>query len=168
MKPGFPHVPELPRPDCRELPQAIVPQLRRTDNLLFRRVNQIGRQNGVEDITAMHGWILRYLNDNRDRDIYQRDIERTFSITRSTVTNILQLMEKKGYIRRENVARDARLKKLVLTEEGFAAHEKIRRSFQELNRQVDALLTPEETAEFLRLMSKVQAGLADTTEKHAD
>ena len=74
-----------------------MPQLRRTDNLIFRRVNLIGRNNGVEDVTAMHGWILRYLYDNREKDIYQRDIEQTFSITRSTVTNIVQLMEKKGY-----------------------------------------------------------------------
>ena len=32
--------------------------------------------------------------------VFQRDIEREFSITRSTVTNILQLMERKGYIQR--------------------------------------------------------------------
>ena len=168
MKPGFPVEPPMPNGNGRCVPHAIVPQLRRTDNLIFRRVNLIGRNNGVEDVTAMHGWILRYLYDNREKDIYQRDIEQTFSITRSTVTNILQLMEKKGYIRRESVARDARLKKLVLTEEGVAAHEKIRSCFYELNDLVESLLTSEERDEMMRLIGKIQAGLADTPEKRGE
>lgn len=152
---------------CGKPPQAIVPQLRRTDNLIFRQINQIGRDNGVEEITAMHGWILRYLYDNRDNSIYQRDIERAFSITRSTVTNILQLMEKKGYIRRESVPDDARLKRLVLTDEGVAAHKKIRRSFQQLNTQVEGLLTKEENAELLRLLGKIQTGITALGERRA-
>ena len=49
---------------------------------------------------------------------------RDSSITRSTVTNILQLMERKGYIERRSVPQDARLKQLVLTEEGICFHEK--------------------------------------------
>ena len=153
---------------CGKPPQAIVPQLRRTDNLIFRQINQIGPDNGVEEITAPHGWILRYLYDNRDHSIYQRDIERAFSITRSTVTNILQLMEKKGYIRRESVPDDARLKRLVLTPEGVAAHERMHRSFRELNGIVEGLLTPAENAELLRLLDKLQAGLsADMADKRA-
>ena len=58
-----------------------------------------------------------HLYRHREEQVFQRDIEREFSITRSTVTNILQLMERKGYIERRSVPQDARLKKLVLTEE---------------------------------------------------
>ena len=100
-------------------PQVIPAQLRRVDNLIFRRLNQFSRANGVEQTTPMHGWIIEYLYRHRDEPVFQRDIEREFSITRSTVTNILQLMERKGYIRRQSVPQDARLKQLVLTEEGI-------------------------------------------------
>ena len=78
-------------------PQVIPAQLRRVDNLIFRRLNQFSRANGVEQTTPMHGWIIGYLYRHRDTPVFQRDIEREFSITRSTVTNILQLMERKGY-----------------------------------------------------------------------
>ena len=91
-------------------PQVIPAQLRRVDNLIFRRLNQFSRANGVEQTTPMHGWIIEYLYRHRDEPVFQRDIEREFSITRSTVTNILQLMERKGYIQRLSVPQDARLK----------------------------------------------------------
>ena len=116
-----------------EGPQVIPAQLRRVDNLIFRRLNQFSRANGVEQTTPMHGWIIEYLYRHRDEPVFQRDIEREFSITRSTVTNILQLMERKGYIRRQSVPQDARLKQLVLTEE--------------------------ENAELLRLLNKLREAL---------
>ena len=112
----------------KDLPQVIPAQMRRVNNLISRRVNYYSRQNGVEDVTAMHGWILAYLYNSRDREVFQRDIERAFSITRSTVTNILQLMEKKGYIRRVSVPQDARLKRLILTDAGAEAHQQDRKS----------------------------------------
>ena len=79
-----------------ESPQVIPAQIRRVDNLIFRKINQFARENGVEQATPMHGWIIEYLYRHRDAAVFQRDIEREFSITRSTVTNILQLMERKG------------------------------------------------------------------------
>ena len=104
------------------------------DNLIFRKINQFARANGVEQATPMHGWIIEYLYRHREEQVFQRDIEREFSITRSTVTNILQLMERKGYIQRQSVPQDARLKQLVLTEEGVRFHENTILSFHQTGR----------------------------------
>ena len=79
-----------------EAPQVIPAQLRRVNNLIFRKIGQIARTNGVEAVTPMHGWIMEYLYRHSETPVFQRDIEREFSITRSTVTNILQLMERKA------------------------------------------------------------------------
>ena len=143
----------------KDLPQVVPAQIRRVNNLISRRVNHYSRLNGVEDVTAMHGWILAYLYECRDREVFQRDVERAFSITRSTVTNILQLMEKKGYIRRVSVPQDARLKRLVLTEEGAKAHQQIILSFRQTDQFISSLLTEEENAELLRLLNKLRAGM---------
>ena len=142
-----------------EGPQVIPAQIRRVDNLIFRRINQFARANGVEQATPMHGWIIGYLYRHRDEPVFQRDIEREFSITRSTVTNILQLMERKGYIRRLSVPQDARLKQLVLTEEGVLFHEKTLLSFHQTDDYVAGLLTEEENAELLRLLNKLREAL---------
>ena len=142
-----------------ESPQVIPAQIRRVDNLIFRKINQFARENGVEQATPMHGWIIEYLYRHRDAAVFQRDIEREFSITRSTVTNILQLMERKGYIERRSVPQDARLKQLVLTEEGIRFHENTIRSFHQTDDDVAGLLTEEENTELLRLLNKLYLGL---------
>ena len=142
-----------------EGPQVIPAQIRRVDNLIFRKINQFARENGVEQATPMHGWIIGYLYRHRDAAVFQRDIEREFSITRSTVTNILQLMERKGYIERQSVPQDARLKRLVLTEKGACIHEKTMQSLHQTDEFVESLLTPEENAELLRLLNKLRKGL---------
>ena len=142
-----------------EGPQVIPAQIRRVDNLIFRKINQFHRENEVEDVTPMHEWILSYLFWHRDEPVYQRDIEREFSITRSTVTNILQLMERKGYIERQSVPQDARLKRLVLTEKGACIREKTMQALHQTDEFVESLLTPEENAELLRLLNKLRKGL---------
>lgn len=142
-----------------EPPQVIPAQMRRVNNLIFRKINQFHRENEVEDVTPMHEWILSYLFWHRDEPIYQRDIEREFSITRSTVTNILQLMERKGYITRQSVEQDARLKQLVLTEKGRQFHEDTMRAFHQTDEYVAGLLTEEENTELLRLLNKLYLGL---------
>ena len=142
-----------------EAPQVIPAQLRRVNNLIARKINQFGRENEVEEVTPMHGWIMAYLYRRRTEPVFQRDIERDFSITRSTVTNILQLMERKGYIQRLSVPQDARLKQLVLTEAGAQVHEKTMQALRQTDAFVSALLTEEENAEMLRLLNKLQEGL---------
>lgn len=148
-----------PAPGQGDGPQVIAAQVRRVNNLIGRRVNTLSRAHGVEDITPMHGWILAYLYHNPEQEIFQRDIERVFCITRSTVTNILKLMESKGYIRRESVAQDARLKRLTLTEAGAQAHEKIVLALRQTDELVAGLLTEQENAEMLRLLTKLREGL---------
>ena len=142
-----------------ESPQVIPAQIRRVDNLIFRKINQFARENGVEQATPMHGWIMEYLYRNSDTPVFQRDIEREFSITRSTVTNILQLMERKGYIARQSVEQDARLKQLVLTEKGRQFHENTMLALHQTDEYVAGLLTEEENTELLRLLNKLYLGL---------
>ncbi len=151
-----PCVPENPP---WEGPQVIPAQIRRINNLIFRKVNQTARENEVDQTTPMHGWIMGYLYRHRDEEVFQRDIEREFSITRSTVTNILQLMERKGYIERQSVPQDARLKQIILTEEGTRVHEKMMLSLRQTDEFVSGLLTEEENAELLRLLDKLRKGL---------
>ena len=57
------------------------------------------------------------------------------------------------------MAQEARLKKLELTEEGTRIHEKTLQSLHQTDEFVESLLTPEENAEFLRLLNKLREGL---------
>lgn len=89
---------------------------------LFKRVLDEGMP---PEMTGVQGHIIGFLCHNADHEVFQRDIEAEFGIRRSTATGILQLMEKNGFLRREPVDYDARLKKLVLTPKGLALNESV-------------------------------------------
>ena len=143
----------------REHREEIGFQLRTLSNLCKRMVDQTAFPGQERPATGMHGWIIGFLYENRDRDVFQRDIQEQFSVRRSTVTGILQLMEKNGLITRESVDEDARLKKIVLTQKAIEQHEAIHRSIQELEARLSAGLTPEEKQTFLALCEKIRANI---------
>jgi len=100
--------------------------------------HQIKRQDypfeSEKDLTVVQRHVLRFiLLESLHRDLYQKDVEEAFQIRRSTATGILQLMERNGYIRRESVARDARLKKIVPTQKA----ETLRATLLETMRQME-------------------------------
>lgn len=93
-------------------------QIKAVAHLLERRTNQQLALAGAGDITPMHGMVLAFLCRRPDQALYQKDVENYFSISPSTATCMLKMMEQKGYLRREPVSHDARLKRLVCTPEG--------------------------------------------------
>ena len=87
-----------------EKEKSICFSLKRVNHIVERGIHTSLAAAGFDEITNMHGWILGFLY-HAQRPVYQKDIESNFGIARSTVTNILQLMEKKGYLTHESVGR---------------------------------------------------------------
>ena len=120
------------------------PMIHQIDRLMFRNLSSRVRAEGLDEVTLMHGWVMRYLYENRDRVICQKDIEHTFDIRRSTVTNIIQLMEKKGYVERRSVPGDARLKCVSLTAKGEENHLQMEHLISMLEKEQVIDITEEE------------------------
>lgn len=116
---------------------------------------------GYDEVTMMHGWVLKYLYENRDREVYQKDIEKRFGIGRSTVTTILQLMEKRDLIYRESVERDARLKRVVLTEKGYKHHDLSEEYITRVHTKVMENISEEEKETFLRIAAKIEQNISN-------
>lgn len=121
-----------------------------------------------EQVTRMHHWIVGFLYNHQDQEIYQKDVESEFRISRSTTSSMVSLMEKKGLLIRENVPGDARLKKLTLTEKAKQNHEMHLERFQQLDAYFDSAITPEERAEFLRILDKLRSAAALSLEQYGN
>lgn len=135
-------------------------EIKTLSNLIKRRVQNSSAISESDKLTGMHGFIIGYLYENLDkREIFQRDIEAEFSIRRSTVTGILQLMEKNNLITREPVDYDARLKKLVLTPKAIAIHESVTKEITEIEAQLTKGLTEEEINSFLSTLEKLKRNI---------
>lgn len=131
-------------------------QVHRLHILCKRLVDQRAFSDCAERPTKTQTWVINYLYENRGRDVFQRDIQEQFAVRRSTVTGILQLMEKNGWITRQSVGEDARLKKIVLTPQAVELHERVGECIRKSEEQLSAGLTPEEKREFFRLCDKIR------------
>lgn len=141
----------------KEKEKRVAPEIRRLDHMMARNMEAHARENKVDEVTMMHGWIIRYLSEQGDEiEVFQKDVEKRFGIGRSTVTNIIQLMEKKGYLKREAVERDARLKKLVLTEKGRNHHIQMEHLIDQLSVETAEGITDEELDIFFRVLHKLE------------
>ena len=108
------------------------------------------------DVTPVQSRIVGFLYHNRDRALYQRDVEAEFSINRATASKLLTAMERGGLIRRSAVAGDARLKRLELTDKALAHMEQIRLGLNRLEDCVTRDMTEEEKETLIRLLQKVE------------
>ncbi len=131
-------------------------EIKSLNNLMCRRFEQDWKQCMDGDATVMHVWILIFIRKRDGRDTFQRDVEKKFAISRSTATNILQLMEKKDLITRASVKYDERLKKICLTEKGRHITEEMRQMASQSDRKLVEGIEKDRLAVFYDVMDDIR------------
>ncbi len=133
-------------------------RIKTLSNMMKRNMEcQFGPRN--DRTTLMQGWIIGFLSDREEKGLetFQKDIEEEFSINRSTTSEMLKLMTKRGMIQRLPVAKDARLKKIVLTDESRAINQHIDRTLREMHARFTEGLTETEIESFIVVLDKLIA-----------
>ena len=92
---------------------------------------------------------------------YFKDLEEIFEIRRSSITSVISLLERKGYIKRVSVSEDARLKKLELTEEGKKINSEVYETIIEIEDTIKNEFTENELKLFLNFLDRIDNGLKD-------
>lgn len=133
-------------------------QIRTLSNLINRKINQMISEE-EDTLTAHQTWVLSYMTQHMDQDIMQRDIERQFSIRRSTASHMLQLMEKNGYISRISVPDDARMKRLIITEKGIEAEKRMKDRLHRFEDMLQSNVSPQELLLLKTLLKKLENNL---------
>jgi len=132
-----------------------------TVRMLTNQIRRLIDCGGSEDrrITPMQGRVIGFVKHHADQEVFQRDLEREFQIRRSTASAILQSMERNDLIRREPVARDARLKRLVLTARAEAHDEYFIRKIQEIEAVIRQGVPDADVEAFFRVTAQFEANL---------
>ena len=124
----------------------------------LKRRNVSPAANG--ELTNMQRNILGYILMNSiHRDVFQKELEEEFHIRKSTVTGILQLMEKNDLIRRESVASDARLKSLIPTKKAADLDAQIGEFLRQTEQRLTHGLSDEQLAQFIQTAEHMYANL---------
>ncbi len=118
-------------------------------------------------MTSSNGWAIIYISNNPDRDVFQRDLEKEFGITRSTASKNIDLLERDGFIERQKVDYDARLKKLVLTKKSEGILTLIKADQDELEAKLLEGFSEEELVTLRSYIRRLMTNLETTPEEIA-
>lgn len=127
-----------------------------------RYLNTLAETQGLpkpgtgKGISGTNLFIIGYLYENRDKDVFQKDLEEKMNVRRSTISKVLQIMEAKDLIRREQVEQDGRLKKIVLTETSLEGIRGWLANTKEIESKMTRNFTPEELDQFYYLLNKAK------------
>ena len=139
------------------------PHIGRIVNIFSNRINRrLSKELAQYGITSVQAKIIGFLHhQSQKRDIFQKNIEEELDIRRSSVTSVLQLMEKNGYITRISDLKDARLKKILLTEKGHLIYEKIYSCILDFEKYLEDQMSEEEKDSLISLISKLSNMISD-------
>ena len=95
-------------------------------NTMESQIQELAKAQGVEHLAGPQGFTVSYLFENRDKEVFIKDIEERLRISKSVASNLIKRMEKNGFIQVKPSLKDKRYKQIVLTELGFDKAEKIK------------------------------------------
>lgn len=139
---------------CREFKQI--------NNLICRQSFNAGVKQDIDKMTLSHGWVIGYLYENRDRVVLQKEFEKEFNLRRSTVTTILQTMEKNGLVERRSIKNDARQRQLVLTEKAELIHKLISKEMKALDDRIVKNIDKDELDIFYKVLFSIKENLEES------
>lgn len=133
-------------------------EIRVLSNLIHRWVENSPNKKRVDRVTGANAWIIDYIAEQKEKgkDVFQRDFEQQFGITRSTASKVVNLMVQKELIERQSVPGDARLKKLVLTEKAREVHQLMVKDFIAIERSLSRGFSEEELEQFFDYIHRMQ------------
>lgn len=133
-------------------------EIRSISNQLKRHINSLPAFQQY-DLRGGRGYVLGFLYANRDTEIYQKDIEDEMALRKSSVTSLLNNLEKSGLITRGHNDGDARKKRVTLTKKGFEVHDEIAREIDRVEAILGEGFNEEEKTKFYAYLDRIKENM---------
>lgn len=129
------------------------------DNMLNRKICENVKKEGISNVSHVQADILSYLYRNKDRIIYQNEVEKKIGVRRSTISGILKTMEKNGLIIRNDSSEDARKKEVSLTLKSIKKHDDLEKKVEIFEKELLKGISYEEKEIFFKVIDKLKDNL---------
>ncbi len=115
------------------------------------------------NITASQMKILMFVARmyEEGKPVFQKDIEKEFNIKGSSVTSMLNTLEKNKWISRERVEYDARLRLIVLAEMSYKMMDQLKKYWDSVDYSIKNILSEAEFIVFSQCIEKIMNELSD-------
>lgn len=144
-----------------DLDKAVGFHVRELSNAIKNHRQRDEEGTEIGQITIMQRWIIGYLTHNQDHDVFQRELEQKLNISKSTLTEVLNTMEKNDLVQRVSAKQDARCKKIVLTEKSICVNSIICEKIQAAEDKLRKDISEEEIEMFLKIIKKMIANISE-------
>ena len=139
-----------------ERPLYIGGLLRELTIAVHRNIGVELSEHELGDMKGPQSMALGYLiHASAQDEIYVKDLEKYMKIRKSTASELVSRLEKNGYVKTEKSQKDGRLKRLIVTEEGHAAHDRILQFLQEIDDRLVEGLSKEEVDILVNLLNRL-------------
>ena len=121
---------------------------------LCNAFDQAGNKGAeVFGLTGVQSFILGIIG-RHDGIVCAKDFEERLKLRHSTISGILQRLESKDFITAVSDREDRRIKRLALTEKGWATVEQVRGRLDELELRMTEDFTPAEREQFIVFLDR--------------
>ncbi|MCH1941868.1 MarR family winged helix-turn-helix transcriptional regulator [Holdemania massiliensis] len=133
-------------------------EIREIQQMIHQKMEQFRHENDCE-LTFVQTRTIGYLIANQDHDVFQRDLEKELRIRRSTASEILNVLERDGYLYRLSAQQDARLKKLVLTEKALQLNQKMTENIDRMEALLSQSISQQDQEHFFSVLDQIKKNL---------
>jgi MarR family transcriptional repressor of mepA len=139
---------------------SILFQIKLLQNLIVRNIcRDMKKHNIISPPSQVQASVIGYLIRNEGKEIYQKDLEGVLKLRRSTISGILKTLEKNGFVKRVDSKKDARVKKIILTEEANKLYKGANQYLEQLEKRITANIKTEDLKVFCEVLEKMQQNI---------
>lgn len=132
----------------------------RIHHIISRKMDATVISSIDDNLTVSQAYVIDFIYmEGKEKDIFQKDLEKEFDLKRSSVSLLLNNMEKSDLIQRVPVAKDGRLKKIILTEKAIILNQNISMAINSVENKLSENITLEEINVFYRVLDKIRNNL---------
>jgi DNA-binding MarR family transcriptional regulator len=139
----------------------ILNEIKLLDKMIFRElVSNNGIKNKENQLpTPTQIQIIEYILDNKNKDIYQKDLEKVLNLRRATVSGVLHTMEKNGLIKRITDESDTRTKKIILNDKIPKRFNDCSKKIKKIENKIIKDISDKDLKVFLKVISKMKENI---------
>lgn len=133
-------------------------EIKKIDSLIIRKIMSYNK-NSIYQLTPAQIMIIKYLIKNKNKIIYQKDIEKKLGLRKSTISGILGTMIKNNIIIRTESSNDLRSKEIKLTEIGYNLDKIMKKKAIEFEKLLQNNISKEDLEIFYKVTKQIKENL---------
>ena len=137
----------------KEFEKSLGPWFGMTMKMIDNRIEELLEESGI-DLTKLHFIILKKVKQNEG--VKQNDLAFFTNRNKSSLTRIINTLEKKNYIARIPSKEDKRINQLYITIQGEKMLEKAKPLFMKFAGMVESGLSKEEIENTIEILKRIQ------------